>query len=263
MSRADPNTLYTLFSNTRHIMRHFAFVAVMKIHKKTLLTITFVFLFVFCSQAQHDLCLSSDRPEEMFESRALIVITDSQFSPETVKVMKDFWSQAGTTVKIAIDSRYETIKDDLKKHNLNWKLYIHEINVVDFDFVIFVGSIAPERCKEKVYQSLVVQIKDLERGIGAIGCAVLLLVENSLLTGYSATGCPEIREHIMKKGGKYSDEEFVCSESGVHTCKESAALECAYRIAFDFHVCKLPFPEWEEEVREKLDKVKQSIKVHH
>jgi len=198
----------------------------------------------------------------MFESRALIVITNSQFSPEVVRLMKNFWSQAGTTVKIAIDRRYESIKNDLRRHNLTWELDIHEIVAMNHDFVVFVGSIALERCNEKVYLSIIQETRDLEKSIGAIGCAVLLLAEYRLLTGYNATGCRGIKEHMVEKGIKYTDKEFTVTEHGVHTCKESGAIECAYDIAYWFHVCKLPVSGWMKEVREKLEKAKQSIKVH-
>lgn len=198
-------------------------------------------------------------PKALYPFHPVIVIVAPKFSPDAIKLMKEFWSRAGAAVRIAADERYEAIAKTLKKDHIHQDFPLSELEIGRFDALIFVGDIRPELCHDESYRSLIGKAYDLEILIGAMGCATLILAESGFLLG-KATGCPQIRPYLAQKGIKYTGEKITWSKNALLTCRDAGSvLEFAYELALDFQIYQLPLPEWKEKVKRDLKKIKEDL----
>ena len=197
-------------------------------------------------------------PEELYPFQPLIIVLSPDFSPEAIKVMKEFWGKAGAAVRVAFDERDERIREKLIRYGIYGDFTISEIIplVCYFDAFIFMGKLPKERRRDELYWSVLERAFDMERTIGAVGCAVALLAEHGFLKD-EATGCPEIAPYLEDMGIRYTGEGVTWS-GAFGTCKEEkeALIEFAYHIAFDYQIRQLPTPEWMKRAERLLRRLK-------
>ena len=119
------------------------------------------------------------------------------------------------------------------------------------------GKISRERRQDKLHWAVLERAFEMERIIGAVGCAVALLAEHGFLRE-EATGCPEIAPYLEEKGIRYTGEGVTWS-GAFGTCKEEkeALIEFAYQIALGYQIGQLPTAEWIKRAERLLMRFRQ------
>ncbi len=58
-------------------------------------------------------------PRELYPFQPLIIVLSLDFSPKAIKVLKEFWGEAGAAVRVAFDERDERIREKLIRYGIH------------------------------------------------------------------------------------------------------------------------------------------------
>ena len=170
-------------------------------------------------------CVEKEETKSLEGKKVLMVIAPSDFRDEELLKPKEMFEKAGAEV-IVVSSGVSTAKGMLGTV-VNVDADIREVNVENFDAVIFVGGYGVEKHKlydNPIYTSLAKKAYRENKVVGAICLAPTILASADILKNRSATVFPTAKQYIEKKGAIYTDKDVVVS-GRVVTAKDTSTAE--------------------------------------
>jgi protease I len=160
----------------------------------------------------------------------LMVIAPSDFRDEELFVPKEFFEKSGAEVVIASDKK-GTARGMLGG-TVSVDLSVSEVDISDYDAVIFVGGSGVESHKlyeNEAYLKLATDASSSEKVIGAICLGPMVPAGAGILSGKDATVFESGISYITGKGANYTgaavtrDGRIVTGE-GPHAAEEFARM---------------------------------------
>lgn len=142
------------------------------------------------------------------EIKILFVIAHETFRDEEYKIPREILESNGFLVAVASsEKKPATGKYGMK---VDVDLLLEEARAEDFKAVVFVGGVG---CKQywndKRAHSLAKEFYESGKLTTAICSAPVILANAGILKGKNATCFPDDKQHLIKNGANYVDEEVV------------------------------------------------------
>lgn len=152
----------------------------------------------------------------------VMVIASHDFKDEEYFTPKSILEEEGITVKTA--SKSLVAKSVLGK-TVNVDLLVEDINMNDYDGVVFVGgSGAVTYLEDETAQGIALKADEKNKIIGAICIAPSILANAGLLDGRRATAFPSEESNLEDKGASYTGES-VTVDGNIVTANGPGAAE--------------------------------------
>jgi protease I len=135
--------------------------------------------------------------------KAVMIIAEKQFKEEELFITKEILENAGIEVLVA--SNTLNLALGVEGKTFQPQLLVKDINVSDFDAVIFVGGGgATQYWKDPVAHKIAQDASDSSKVIGAICVAPVILAKAGILKGKRATVWSSDSGQLLVAGAKYS-----------------------------------------------------------
>ncbi len=166
--------------------------------------------------------------------KILMVIPFKDFRDEEYFVPKKIFESSNFEVKVASNESGIALGADGGEVNIDLKL--GEVNMVDFDAVVFIGG--PGCLKnlnnEKSYK-LIIEANYLKKIIGAICISPIILADSEILKNKKATVWTSSLDkspakYLEEKGAFYQDENVIIDENIITANGPSSAQEFSQKI---------------------------------
>ena len=162
--------------------------------------------------------------------KVLMVIAPENFRDEEFMKPKEILEGSGAEITVASKGVKEATGMFGAKANVD--LDISEVNVDDYDAVIFVGGTGSSiYFDDSVTISIAKNAYEKGKVVAAICIAPSILANAGVLEGKNATSWPSQKENIEAKGGKYTGELVTVDGKIVTGRGPDAAEEFGRRIA--------------------------------
>lgn len=162
-------------------------------------------------------------------SNILIIVAPVNFRDEECFIPKDIFEADGHTVKIA--SRGVNTAKSVFGKMLLVEIDNSKVNIDDYDAVILTGGIgAKDYFCDEVIKRIVLASVSLNKILGAICVAPMILANAGVLRGVKATVFEGYIEEIKKLGAVYQNENVVVSGNIITCSGPKHAEEFAYEV---------------------------------
>lgn len=139
--------------------------------------------------------------------KVLMIIAPNNFRDEELFEPKSIFEEKGFKVFIASDKKKGEVAKGMLGGTVKVDLNIDEININDFDAIIFVGgSGAAVYFENKTVIDIAKSAYEKGKIIGAICIAPSILANAGILNGKRATSWPSEKENLNEKGAIYMGE---------------------------------------------------------
>lgn len=136
-----------------------------------------------------------------------MIIAPNRFRDEELLIPKKIFEQKGAQVTVA-SLRTGTAIGKLGA-KIEVKTSIHDIDIKDFDAVVFVGGGGVEEYGlhlNSVIHELVRKARSLDYVTAAICIAPMILAESGILKGKNVTTFPSSEDYVRERGGNITHE---------------------------------------------------------
>lgn len=164
------------------------------------------------------------------EKNILMIIASNNFRDEEYKHPRDIFEREGAKVTVASSTKHEAT--GMLGLKITPDILIDEVNVDNFDAVIFVGgSGSSEYWDDDVAQRIAKTAFEGKKIVGAICIAPVTLARAGLLKNKRATVYPSEIENIKKEGAIYTGNPVSVDGTIVTGNGPEAAKEFGEKIA--------------------------------
>ncbi len=174
----------------------------------------FIFLFsIFLLLTVFGGCLpkgekKAERGLKMSEKKVLMIIASSNFRDEEYQKPREILEKAGIKITVASSKLEETT--GMLGMKVKPDILISEVNVSDFDGIVFVGgSGAIEYIENEIAHKIAKEAFEQNKIIGAICIAPVILAKAGILQGKKATCWASEGEKLVQEGAIYQKANVI------------------------------------------------------
>lgn len=172
-------------------------------------------------------CIEQEGGEEMVDltgKSILMIIAPNNFRDEELLKPKEIFENSNARVTIA--SKGVTIARGMLGATVDVDKDISEINVADYDAIIFVGGTgASQYFDDSTVQSIAKESYNQGKIVGAICIAPSILANAGILKGKKATAFSSEADNLRNKGAEYTGESVTQDGSIITGRGPEAAVE--------------------------------------
>ena len=140
--------------------------------------------------------------------KIVMIVGENGYRDEELQIPKDFFTENGAEVKVASTNTQKATGK--LGGSVVPDLLLEDIDVKEFDAIIFVGGPAAEEYFDcSVAHSIAKNAVGENKLVGAICIAPVILANAGLLTGKIATVFPDGQDVLREKGVNYVAEDVI------------------------------------------------------
>ncbi len=148
----------------------------------------------------------SQNKEELREKKAVMIIAHRNFRDEEFQKPKNILEEHG--IKVIVASSRKDIATGMLGTTVKPDILISDINVKDYDIIIFVGGVgATEYWNNPTAHKIAQEALKQGKILCAICIAPVTLANAGILKGKKATVWPSERDRLEAKGALYTGED--------------------------------------------------------